>query len=196
MVDLAFKNISYDAEKAELKQKNDSLIEEVTDLKRKLATITTVEEEKKELSKRNESLSEEVIVLKLKVTDLTENLNHEREAVKEIRKEKEAVESNYQEAARTIAEQQGQITVREEQIKVLGELISLDEKISLEEVKLAKPNEDGWKEVYEDENEGGDLLPHQEKSSIDLGCMKCDKTLKTDHELREHMKNTSDFKKK
>ena len=158
MVDQAFKKMSSDAEK-----------------------------ETAEIKQKNTSLNEEVDILKLKVGALSLDLKHERDLVKTIKKEKEEVETNYQEAARTIAEQQGQITIREEQIKVLGELLSLDEKISSEEVK-ASSKEDGWEEVYEDVTESGNMLPHQEKSMLTIGCKKCDKVLKSDHELREHMK--------
>ena len=191
MVDQAFKELSYDAKKetAEQKQMNEILTEEVRVLKLKLTTYTETEKENIQLTKKNESLIEDVEVLKLKVTNLTANLNHERDTLKETKKEKGEVESNYQEAARTISEQQGQITIREEQMKVLGELLKLDERVSLEEVESATTNEDtGWTEVYEEGTEDGDLLPHKEKNSVDLGCRKCDKILKSDHELREHMR--------
>ena len=192
MMGEALKKISSDTEKdtAVLKQKNSSLNEEVEVLKSKVTNIS-IEKEKEtlELNQMNTSLVEELDVLKLKVTSLSTDLKHERDAIKNIKKEKEEVEKNYQEAARTIAEQQGQITIREEEIKVLGELLDLDGKISSEEVKEATTTDEGedWKEVYE-VTESGNMVPHQEKSTVTNVCKKCDKVLKSDHEVREHMK--------
>ena len=54
------------------------------------------------------------------------------------------VESNYQDASRTIAKMQKQVTIREEQIKVLGELIGLDEEAKDQEVAT---EENGWTEI-------------------------------------------------
>ena len=96
-----------------------------------------------DLTKKNADLNEEVNNLKLKLTDLTENLIHERDALKTNKKEMEEVESNYQEAARTVADQQGQITIREEQMKVLSELLKFDDKISLETTTPTN-EEDDW----------------------------------------------------
>ena len=189
MLNQALKKVSDDTEKEEnsLKQKNEMLTEEVRNLKLMVSTLNDTKMENVDLTKKNADLNEEVNNLKLKLTDLTENLIHERDALKTNKKEMEEVESNYQEAARTVADQQGQITIREEQMKVLSELLKFDDKISLETTTTTN-EEDDWAEVYEDETEGGDLLPHKEISSLDLACKKCDKVLKSDNELREHMR--------
>ena len=146
-------------------------------------------EEHDKVKESNILLTRENIVLKLQVDALSKDLNHEREVLKNVKKEKEMVESDYVEAARPIAEQQEQVTIREEQIKVLGELISLeddDDDNSKKEVAAAKEG-DGWAEMYEDVTNEGNLVPHMERTSLVLGCKKCDKVLKSDHELREHM---------
>ena len=135
-------------------------------------------EENIELKKQND-------ILKLIVNSLSNDLAFERGNLKDIIKKKESVESNYQDAARTIAEMQEQVTIREEQIKVLGDLISLDKETSDTD---AATEENGWTEIYEDVTENGGLLSHMEKSIVTFGCKKCDKVLKSDHELREHMK--------
>ena len=155
-------------------------------VKQAINKIST-EKEVEDLKQANKNLNEEVDLIKLKLASLSTDLRREREAMREVKKEKENVEENYQEAARTIAEQQKQISIREEQIKVLGDLISID-KEAQEQVTTGDSVEDGWGEVYEDVTEDGDLLPHQERSLVNLGCKKCDKTVKSEKELREHMK--------
>ena len=160
-------------------------IEMVDEAIKKAAT----EKEKvlEEFKQENKALMDQVELMKLKMTSLATDLKLEREAIKEVRREKENVEKNYQEAARAIAEQQTQITIREEQIKVLGELINIEEETQAQTTS-EETKGDGWDEVYEDVTKDGDLLLHQEKSMVTLGCKKCDKKVKSDKELREHMK--------
>jgi len=74
------------------------------------------DKERAELKENNSKLNVQVDLLNLKVTSLTIDLKHERDVLKEVKKEKDEVENNYQNAARTIAEQQTQITIREEKI--------------------------------------------------------------------------------
>ena len=105
--------------------------------------------------------------------------------MKDITKKKESVESNYQDAARAIVEMQEQVTIWEEQIKVLGDLISFDGETKEQETVT---EENGWIEIYEDVTEAGDLMAHMEKSTPTFGCKRCDKVLKSDQELREHIK--------
>ena len=141
---------------------------------------------------KNIRLAKDNSILKLQVTSLSNNLAFERDNLKDITKKKESVESNYQDAARSIPEIQEQATIREEQIKVLGDIFSSDEETKEEE---AATEENGWIEIYEDVTENGDLMPHMEKSTATLACKKCDKVLKSDHELREHIKKHSQLNK-
>ena len=143
------------------------------------------EADNQHLREENEILTKENNILKLKVNSLSNDLAFERDNLKDIIKKKESVESNYQDAARTIAQMQEQVTIREEQIKVLGDLISLDKETNIQEIAT---EENGWTEIYEDVTEHGGLISHMEKSTVTFGCKKCDKVLKSDHELREHMK--------
>ena len=75
----------------------------------------------------------------------------------------------------------------------MGDLISLDEKIKEQE---AATEEIFWIKFDEEVTENGDSMSHMEKSIATFACKKCDKILKSQHELRKHMKKHSNLNKK
>ena len=120
------------------------------------------------------------------------DLEASKQENKEICEEKEAVQKNYQEASRVIAEQQRKLTECLEKLKVTENLSKIEEQTrAVEGQNLSQE----WEEVWEDkDDESGDLVIQRRKElskyqwKPELACKKCDKVLESDTQMRQHIK--------
>ena len=125
--------------------------------------------------------------LELKITDIETDMKSIKLEDKNLIKEKENREKDYQEASKVIGDQQRNASENAEKIKVLEGLIEV------EEAKRVAKQTDEWEEVWEDDNTGN-LIPQKRKEvdkyqwKPDLACKNCDKVLQSDQHMRQHIK--------
>ena len=131
--------------------------------------------------------------LELENLNIQTDLDASKAENKLLTEQKNSIEKEYQEAGRTISQQQKKLTETNEILKTMDNLAKIDgEKRAIE-----KPSDrqEVWEEVWEDKDDESGNLVRQRRKEInryqwkpDLACKKCDKVLESDQHLIKHIK--------